>query len=234
MNLASTDFKFFIECDSSPFILFGSDGKILYLNNVAEILLGYVATQELYDIALSYASKDFGYKTTRLDLQYDTFSFYALTVAYENEDQIGLRLYLKPRLDSNREINTDKLPVTDINTLLEANITLFKLQNENNLTLLVDQDLPLCRIDQNGFSKLMRKVLDAFRASDSVHISLTLVVGEYIIIHHKREQIVQLSVTANGRYADSDEEIKKIALQINTSSVLKEHSISLQIPFIQE
>ena len=231
--MVSTDFKFFIECDSSPFILFGNTGKILYLNNVAEILLGYVTQKELYDIAISYAPRDFGHKTTRLELQYDTFSFYAITVAYENEEQIGLRLYHKPRLDSANFKNIDKLPSTDINILLEANITLFKLQNENELELLTDQDLPPCRIDQNDFSKLLRKTLHSFRASDSIRISLKLMVGEYVLIKNRRERIIQFSIIANGRYTDSDEEIKRIASQTNTTCILKEHSIRLQIPFIE-
>lgn len=234
MNSVSTDFKFFIECDSNPFILFDSAGKIPYLNSVAEVLLGYVTKEELYDITVSYAPKDFGHKTTRLELQYDIFSFYALTVAYENEEEIGLRLYHKPRLDHRRDMEADKFPLTDLNIVLEANISLFKLQNDNTLTLLADQDLPPCRIDQNRFSKLLRKTLDSFRASDSIDISLKLVVGEYVIIQDKREHMVQLSVNANGRYAGNDEEIKTIAHHINTTCTFKENAISFQIPFIQQ
>jgi len=233
MNSISTDFRFFIESDSSPFILFGNTGKVLYLNSVAEILLGYVTQQELYDITVSYAPKDFGHKTTRLELQYDTFSFYAITVAYENEEQIGLRLYHKPRLDSANYKEMDKFPSTDINALLEANITLFKLQNENSLELLVDQDLPPFRVDQNRFSKLIRKALHAFRSSDSIQISLKLMVGEYVLINERRERIVQFTIKANGRYTDGDSEIKNIARDINATCILKEHALFLQIPFIQ-
>ncbi|HHH37124.1 MAG TPA: hypothetical protein ENK77_00720 [Epsilonproteobacteria bacterium] len=233
MNSVSTDFQFFVECDSSPFILFRNTGKILYLNSVAEILLGYVNQQELYDIAISYAPKDFGYKTTRLELQYDTFSFYAITVAYENEEQIGLKLYHRPRLDLENYQEMDKLPLTDINILLEANIALFKLHNGNNMELLADQDLPPCRIDQNQFSKLMRKTLHSFRASDSIRISLTLMVGEYVLIRNKPERIIQFMITANGRYTDNDKEIKSIAEHTNTTCLLKEHTVRLQVPFVQ-
>jgi len=233
MNSRSIDFKFFIESDNTPFILFDSSGKILYLNNSSEILLGYVSRQELYDITLSYAPKDFGSKTTRLDLQYDSFSFYAVSVAYQNEDQIALRLYHKPKLNINKYVELDKFPMTDINILLEANIILFKLKNGNPLQLLVDQDLPECRIDQNGFSKLLRKVLNSFRSSDSIDISLKLLVGEYVIIQNKKEHLLELTVKANGRYTDSDSEIKFLSEQINISANLKEHTIKLQIPFIQ-
>ena len=233
MNSVSTDFKFFVENDNSPFILFGNTGKILYLNSVAEILLGYVTQQELYDITVSYAPKDFGSKTIRLELQYDIFSFYAITVAYQNEEQIGLRLYHKPRFDSPDHRNLEKLPSTNINALLEANITLFKIQNENSLELLVDQDLPPCRIDQNRFSKLLRKTLHAFRSSDSIRISLKLIIGEHVFIQGKRERIIEFRITANGRYTDGDSEIKSIARDINMTCIFKEHSIRIQIPFIQ-
>ncbi|MEA3492452.1 MAG: hypothetical protein U9R27_11190 [Campylobacterota bacterium] len=232
MNLASIDFKFFIECDNSPFILFDNSGKIAYLNSAAEILLGYVKRGELYDVAISHAPKDFGYKTTRLELQYDAFNFYAITVAYENEDQICLRLYHKPHLNTNSNLELDKFPLTDINILLEANITLFRLKNSNHLALLADQDLPLCRIDQNEFSKLLRKTLDAFRASDSIDISLRLLTGEYIIIQNRRQNLLQLVIQANGRYSDGDIEIKRVADKINILCILKEYSIYLQIPFI--
>ncbi len=233
MNTISIDFEAFVEWDNSPFILFNAEGKILYLNNVAEILFGYVSTQELYDIALAYAPQTFGYKTTTLSLNYDAFNFYAITVGYENEDQISIRFYNAPRAKPSSPLETDKLMMTDINILLEANIALFKTKNTNPLQLLADQDLPAFKIDQNRFSKLLRKTLDAFRASDSISITLKLLIGEHVIIADKKESIVQLSVAANGRYHDADNEIKSLASQSHISCLLKEHTIKLEIPLIQ-
>ena len=233
MNTISIDFQAFVEWDNSPFILFSAEGKILYLNNVAEILFGYVSKPELYDIALAYAPQTFGYKTTTLSLNYDAFNFYAITVGYENEDQISIRFYNAPRAKPSSPLETDKLMMTDINILLEANIALFKSKNINPLQLLADQDLPPFKIDQNRFSKLLRKTLDAFRASDSISITLKLLIGEHVVIADKREAIVQLSVAANGRYNDADDEIKSLASQSHISCQLKEHTIKLEIPLIQ-
>ena len=233
MNTISIDFQAFVEWDNSPFILFNAEGKILYLNNVAEILFGYVSKQELYDIALAYAPQSFGYKTTTLSLNYDSFNFYAITVGYENEDQISIRFYNAPRAKPSSPLETDKLMMTDINILLEANIALFKTKNTNPLNLLADQDLPPFKIDQNRFSKLLRKTLDAFRASDSISITLKLLIGEHVVIADKKEAIVQLSIAANGRYHDADNEIKSLASQSHISCLLKEHTIKLEIPLIQ-
>jgi len=233
MNTISIDFEAFVEWDNSPFILFSAEGKILYLNNVAEILFGYVSKAELYDIALAYAPQTFGYKTTTLSLNYDAFNFYAITVGYENEDQISIRFYNAPRAKPSSPLETDKLMMTDINILLEANIALFKTKNSNPLSLLADQDLPHFKIDQNRFSKLLRKTLNAFRSSDSISITLKLLIGEHVVIADKKEAIVQLSVAANGRYDDADDEIKSLASQSHISCQLKEHTIKLEIPLIQ-
>jgi len=226
------NFESFIEWDNSPFILFNNQGKIIYLNNAAEILFGYVSKKELYDIALSYAPQNFGYKTTTLSLSYDSFMFYAITVGYENEDQLSLRLYNTPRLKPTRKLETDKLIITDINILLEANIALFKTKNTNKLRLLADQDLPAFKIDQNNFSKLLRKTLEAFRSSDSIDISLKLLIGQHVIIENKKEAIVQLSIEANGRYTDADEEVRTLASQSQIKCITQEYSIKLEIPLI--
>jgi hypothetical protein len=58
-------------------------------------------------------------------------------------------------------------------------------------------------------------------------------VGEYVLINERRERIVQFTIKANGRYTDGDSEIKNIARDINTTCILKEHALFLQIPFIQ-
>lgn len=233
MNTTSINFEAFIEWDTNPFILFNAQGKILYLNNAAEILFGYVSKKELYDIALSYAPQSFGYKTTSLTLNYDSFNFHAINIGYENEEHISLRLYNTPRVKPTRKIEADKLIVTDINLLLEANIALFKTKNSNPLKLLADQDLPPFKIDQNNFSKLLRKIFDSFKASDSIDISLKLLFGQHVIIENKKEAIVQLAIKANGRYADKDTEIRALAVESQIKCILKEYSIKLEIPLLQ-
>jgi len=132
-----------------------------------------------------------------------------------------------------RKLETDKFITTDINILLEANIALFKTKNTNPLKLLTDQDLPPFKIDQNNFSKLLRKTLDAFKSSDSIDISLKLLIGQHVIIDDKKESIVQLSIQANGRYADADEEIRTLAAESQIKCLLQEHSIKLEIPLIK-
>ena len=232
MNTTSINFEPFVEWDNSPFILFSNTGKIKYLNNAAEILFGYVSKKELYDIAVAYAPQTFGYKMTSMTLNYDSFAFHAMTVGYENEEEISLRLYNTPRIKPTQKLDKDRLITTDINILLEANIALFKTKNTNQLTLLADQELPAFKIDQNNFSKILRKSLDAFRFSDSIDITLKLLIGEHVMLENNKVSIVQLSIGANGRYNDTDQEIEILCIQSQIKSILQEHTIKLEIPLI--
>ncbi len=227
------DFESFVEWDNSPFVLFSNQGRIAYLNNAAEILFGYVSKKELYDITLSYAPASFGHRTTTLSLNYDSFMFYAITVGYENDDEISLRLYNAPRIKPKHKLETDKLSITDINILLEANIALFKTKNTSPLRLLTDQDLPPFKIDQNNFSKLLRKTLDSFRASDAIDITLKYNIGQQIIIEEQKVAIAKLYIFANSRYSDTDNDIRNLAAKSQIKCLLKDKSINLEIPLIQ-
>jgi hypothetical protein len=225
-------FEPFVEWDNSPFILFSSEGKVDYVNHSAELLLGVVSHKKLFQLALDYANDTFGYKTTSLPLTYDTFLFHAITVGYEDETHISLRLYHTPHIPTTKRVETATLIQTNLNMLLEANIMLFKTQNSNELTLLVDQELPEFKIDQNSFSKLLRKTLNAFRKADAIHITLKLLIGQHILINNQKIPLAGLQIEANGRYVESDDEITTLASNSQVKALLKEHSIGLEIPLI--
>ncbi len=227
------NFEPFVEWDNSPFVLFSNEGKILYVNHSAEILFGSVGAKEMYELALAYAPAGFGYITTSISLNYDSFLFYAVTVGYENEEHISLRLYHTPHLKQTRSVHGESLILTDINVLLEANIALFKTKNPNPLTLLTDQEIPQCKIDQNNFSKLLRKVLYAFRASSSLDITLKLLIGQYLVVDYQKQSLIGLHFRANGRYVDGDKEIEAISSLCHVKPILKENAILLEIPLIQ-
>ena len=62
-----------IEYDYNPFVLFSSNVKVLSLNSEAQFLLGFVTTEELFNLATTYANVSFGFKTT-LDLSNESQS----------------------------------------------------------------------------------------------------------------------------------------------------------------
>lgn len=233
MNTISLDFKPFIEHDNSPFLLFNAKGKIIYLNTAAELLMGYVQQKELYDLLLIHAPKSYGYKTTTLSLQYHTFHFYAITIGYQDDDIISIRLYHKTQSIQVNPHNLSHSISTDINTLLEANIHLFKMYNTHTLTLFVDQDIPLFKLEQNDFSKLLRKTLESFTEATHIAMRLTFLLGEYIIIDGKKEQLIQLHIKANTRFTHNDQPLHTLANKNHITCTFQPKEIYLHIPFIR-
>jgi len=232
MNLVSTDFKFFIEYDANPFVLFNSKGKIIYLNSSAEMLMGSCTREKLFEVTLSYAPKSFGYKKTLIDLSFGYFEFYAINVLYENEDEIGIHLYNKPMPKINNKVNLDGYSHTDINLLFEANIELFKMQYSGQLKLITDYDLPKLYIHQNNFSFLIRKIFENMKSSSEIIINIKIKIGELIIVNGKKYPIILFIFKANNKDKQNNKDIKRIAMDNYINIHCKEDSVILEIPAI--
>jgi hypothetical protein len=226
------NFQSFIDSDNSPFVLFDSSAKVLYLNSSAEILFGYVTPQEIYDLALQNAPLSFGYHTTNIKLKFDSFSFYAITVGYENDEQIYIRLYNTPRIKQQNKLDKSKLITTDINLLLEANLALFKTKNQAKIHLIADFDIPKFKLNQNQFSKLLRKILDSFLNAKEIEITLKFLVGEHIIIDNKRHSVIQLLIKSTHRDCSNDDDIYTLAQKSCCNVSLKENLASIEIPLM--
>ncbi len=233
MNLVSIDFKFFIEYDANPFVLFNSKGKIVYLNSSAEMLMGSCSRKELFDITLSYAPKNFGYKKTLLDLSFGYFEFYAINVSYNNEEEIGIHLYNKPMVKINNVIHLEGYSETDINLLFEANIELFKMQYSGKLQLITDYELPKLHIHQNNFSFLIRKIFEQMKLSPSIKIKIKIKIGELIIVNGKKYPIILFLFNSNIRDRSKDKEILDIATDNYINAHFNNESIILEIPAIK-
>ena len=58
-----------IEHDYNPFILFDNNGKIISLNQEAHFLLGGDNQKKIFDIAQTFASMSYAFKTTIIDIK---------------------------------------------------------------------------------------------------------------------------------------------------------------------
>ncbi|HIP42009.1 MAG TPA: hypothetical protein EYG90_05840 [Campylobacterales bacterium] len=230
MNTISTDFQFFIEYDSNPFVLFNAGGKIIYLNSSAELLMGSCSRKELFEITLSYAPKTLGYKKTLIDLSFGFFEFYSINVLYNNDDEIAIHLYNKPMVKINKNVNLDGYTLTDLNLLFEANIELFKMQYSGKITLFTDYDLPKFQVHQNNFSFLLRLLLEQLKDSEKIEILIKMKVGEIIVVDKKRYPIVILEIKTNRRNQSNDTEIKEIAMKNYINAHFQVKSMVLEIP----
>jgi hypothetical protein len=233
MNTLEIDFKFLIESDTNPIIVFNHSGKILYLNSSAEILLGYVNYKDIFNLALNSAPKDYGTKTTQIELSFAQLKFYAINVSYLSDEWIAIRLYYRPLSKSMTKKRGKNEVLTDINMLLDIAITQFKIESQTDIRVFRDQDIPKTMLNQNSFSKLLRKSLKSFRNNNILDISLKLDVGEHIVIDSKSYKIIDLIFKSKGRYCENDEEIKYLCNELFIVPNFSEDSIFFEIPLIK-
>ena len=232
MNTNLTDFTFFIENDINPFILFCNEGSILYLNKSAEFLMGIDTQKEIFALALAHAPQSFGHKVTLMEIVFSSYEFYGINTLYNNDQEIGIQLYSRPRPKVAAEETLEGYTMTDINLLLQANIELFNMQYGGKLSLMTDYSMPEIQLHQNSFSLLLRKVLAQFENTKYLEITLTIKIGSKIIIGKKRYPIISLRLQADHRDTSKDRAIKKIALVHHMDTRFEKGTLLLEIPAI--
>ena len=228
----SINFKFFIENDSNPFILFSNQGKIKYLNTSAELLMGSCQPRELFKIALAHAPKSFGYHKTLINLSFGSFEFYGINVLYENDDVLAMHLYNKPMAKIDEHALLNGYMLTDINVLLQANIELFNMNYKGNIKLLTDYDIPKFQLHQNNFSLLLRNLFAQFENSVNLEINIKIKIGERIVVKNKRYSIIVLQLLCKNRTKSQDKELELLALKNHINIHFRENAIRLEIPAI--
>jgi hypothetical protein len=228
----SIDFQFFIENDSNPFVLFSNAGKIVYLNNSAEILMGSCNHKELFKVTLSYAPKNFGYNKTAIELSFGSFEFYGINVLYENEEFIGIHLYNKPIAKIDDETLLEGYMLTNLNLLLQANIELFDIHYNGKIKLLTDYYIPELQIHQNNFSMLLRHIFSQFDNTKKLDITMKIKLGERIVVKEKRYSIISLQIKSHQRDNEQDKEIELLSLKNHINIHFKKSTTILEIPAI--
>ena len=229
----SINFKFFIENDSNPFILFTSQGKIKYLNTSAELLMGSCQPKDIFKIALTHAPQTFGSQKTALNLSFNSFEFYGINVLYDNEEYIGIHLYSKPmaKIDDNSQL--EGYSSTDINILLQANIELFNINYKGEIKLLTDYDIPKFQIHQNNFSLLLRNIFTQFEKTKRLEILIKIKLGERVVVKNERYSIIVIQLKSNKREESLDKEIELLAHKNHINIHFKKQEIILEIPAIK-
>lgn len=193
-----------IENDYNPFIVFDNDGKVLSLNQEAQYLLGEVSTKEIFQITQTYASHTYGFKTTALDLVYGSYKFYAITIGYTDENQIGIKLYkVAAKKFTNIEEYGDSV---NIYTLLDLCISAAATRCDSKFAKEFDPTFPELKLKIESFTKLLDKIYQSYKDNATITTRLALTTGEYIRVNDKKYPIFSISFRADER----DHSLEKI------------------------
>ena len=230
----NADYKNWLEYDYNPFFVFAQNGNVLYLNRAAELLSGYEPVKTFNNLALSYAPIDFGYKTTFMQLGYGKFHFFAVTVGYEDENVIGIKLYQNPASQENSVEIIKTYDLTNMYVLIDIALTLAKAKlNDTLFRNEFDPCIPEFKLSQNDFTKVLRKIYDTFdRKCPQITTVLKLKIGEFLYVGGCKYPLVEMNVKGAFRDSSQDTTIETLAGSINISTQFETDAIMLEIPMI--
>ncbi len=218
-----------LEHDYNPFILFGSNGKIISLNTEAQFLLGVAKTSELFELASSYANISYGFKTTFLELEFGRFKFFGLSVGYETEDEIGIKLYKIPLFKIDKPKPTGEL--TNIYALVDLCISTNSINSDIVFLKEFDPTIPAIIINIDEFIKILNKIYLCFKKNKEIYTKIFFRVGEHIKFKEKKYSL--FSIRVNAKHKD-DKAISILNNSAKNSSFFIElkDTITINIPMI--
>lgn len=219
-----------IEYDYNPFILFDSNGKILSLNTEGQFLLGFANTNELFELASSYSSISYGFKTTFLELEFGRYKFFGVTVGYENEDEIGIKFYQTPSLIINKPRPDGEL--TNIYTLVDLCISTNSINSNIKFIKEFDPTIPEIMINSSEFIKLLNKIYASCASNIEIHTKIYFKIGEHIKFEDKKYSLFCVEVKAQTM--QKLKELKIFCENSNFYVDIKNGIASVNIPMITD
>lgn len=218
-----------LEYDYNPFILFSSNGKIISLNTEAQFLLSNAVTSELFKLATTYASLTFGFKTTFLELEFGKYKFYGITVGYESDDVIGIKLYQAPKFKLNNPKPEGEL--VNIYTLVDLCISTNSINSPIKFLKDFDPTIPSIIINSNTFLKLLNRVYGCFTENTTVKTKIYCRVGEHIKFEENKFGIFSIEVSADNMDKRKASELETLTEKSGFYLNIQD-SITINIPMI--
>jgi nitrogen-specific signal transduction histidine kinase len=226
------DYDSWLEYDLNPFLLFDKSGKVISLNQEANYLLSKIESKKIFNIALSYAPSSFGYETTFITLSLGRFSFFAITIGYQDENRIGIKLYKE--VDAKKEIKHSFGELTNFYTVIDLSLSATFLGKDIKVIKELDPTIPQIRLNINDFVKLFSKILESFQNEKSIRVLFRLKTGEYIKIDNIKYQVVELKVIGEKRDDSIDKAISFLASDLGVYPFIKDSEVSIELPLIKD
>ena len=225
-------FENWVEQDLNPIISFSNSGKIIYSNQEAQFLLNRISQKEIYALALKYASASFGFNTSYVNLRLKNYVFYALSVSYENEEEITIKLYKSTMVKKENKLSTKTGEIANIFTIVDLSISTQRTKSEINFMKNYDPSIPEFKMLVSDFLKLISKTYESFENAKVISTSVKLKIGEYIRIEGKKYSLITVEINSDGFLS---KEYYNIEDNFSSSSLIltaEEQKVQIDLPLI--
>ena len=218
-----------IEYDYNPFILFNDKGKVVSLNSEAQFLLGAASPKEIFELAKAYANVTFGFKTTFVDLEFGRYKFFGLTVGYEDEEQVGIKLYQTPSFKLSKPKPDGEL--TNIFTIVDLCISTNSMSSDIEYIKLYDPTIPEVVLNTNKLIKVLNKMYACVQDNEQITTEIFYRIGEHIKFEEKKYSIFSISIDAENINKTKTNELKLLTESSSFYIEIKK-TLTLNIPMI--
>lgn len=224
-------FSNMIENDLNPFLIFDKDAKVVYYNKEAEYILSYVNSKEIYDLALSLAPHNFGYKSTFIDVIYNRIKYYAILVGYEDDEHLAVKLY-KEVVNDTFNLKQENTTKTSIYTLIELAKSNSLSKSEVKLTQNFDPSIPEMKLLVKEFLALLNYIFSLYKNSTELNISVSMKIAEIIRVNNKRYPICVIKISPEHLKTENKNELLKLSKDANTTLFITDNSIILEFAVV--
>ncbi|MCK9337461.1 MAG: hypothetical protein M0P43_06495 [Arcobacteraceae bacterium] len=224
-------FESWIDSDLNPFISFYSSGKIKYTNNEAQFFLNRVSSKEIFDIAMQYAPATYGFSTSYINLTFQNYQFYAVTIGYEDDETIGIKLYKSNAVKKESVVKTGG-EISNIFTLIELSISTNKIKSNASFIKNYDPSIPELRLAINDFLKLLNATYDIFSSSTQILTSVRLKVGEFLKINNEKYSLIAVEIKGDKLEQNGFDIVENFALKYGFAHSFTDNSVEFNLPLI--
>ena len=217
----------FKENSLNPFMIFNTNGNLKEFNKISEFLFNDIHPKELYELAISYASKNYGYTTHYISLCYGKTNFYAILVGYEDDEHIGLELYKSLDIKQ-KSIKKENLQYTNIFSIIEISKSTILSKNVKVLEQ-YDISIPEIKIDINNFMLILNDCFNMYKNVNNLEIKIYIKIGEYIVIDNKKINLIAIDFISD--YTPKlDTKILDKLVDKNLNIFFTDDYLSLELP----
>ena len=197
-----------------------------------KFFLNIISPKEVYALALKHASASYGFNTSYVNLRLKNYIFYAISVSYENDDEITIKLYKSTMVKKENKLSTKTGEIANIFTIVDLSISTQKTKSNINYMKNYDPSIPEFKMMVSDFLKLLNKTYESFENAKVISTSVKLKICEYIRIEGKKYSLITVEINSDGHL---NEEYYNIEESFNNSSLIitaEEQKVQVDLPLI--
>ena len=218
-----TDLLEWIQEDYNPFILFSKDGKVVYLNNEAEYLLGFVSYKELFDFTIANAKNQKGIFLSFGRYIFDKFEFAGVSIGYLNNEEIGVKLYKTLSFPKERE-KVKKFELINLFFIVDFCRNYIFLDKDIEFIDDFDIDIPQFWSEKKELIDVLNAIFSSF-TDKKLKTIIRFEIGETMVVDNHKYGVISVTIVGKREEKEVCSDFFTIIQNRNFAKIL--------IPFIK-